>query len=350
MGPGPRHGGYRVVDPSAYAGSAPVPVGDVAAVAGVQGGLLLALVVWHGPFALLLFGVATLFNLRRAPWPWRRDQAPLVVDRPGVYVAGAGDEGRLVHWESIDAVVLCDVTSRRSAHRRLVPGVGLRLRGNAGVVAIRRPLDGWRIDERRLLAAVARFAPPGVAVVREGPLGEVFTLREAAEDVARRAADAALQRATERLRARAAAPAAPPDGPPGGRQFAVGPEGVHLGPVPGRGGGRPGRLVPWADVAAVVVFDAQTASGWHRAVGVAPAGGRGLAPRELIGYRVAADWPLDRLHLEDAVRLHAPQVPVVDGPPLRRAGPGDLAAAVTHGYRRRHEERDSRRNSRDEPA
>jgi hypothetical protein len=347
MDTGLRPGGYQAADPLAYLGSAPVPVGDVAGVVGVQAGLLLALVAWHGPLALLLVAGATLVNLRRAPWPWRH-QAPFVVDRPGVYVAGAGDEGRLVHWESIDAIVLCDVTSRRSAHRRLVPGVGLRLRGHADVVAIRRPLDGWRLDERRLLAAVARFAPPGVAVVREGPLGEVFTLREAAEDVARRAADAALQRASQRLRARAA-PVAPPAGAVDERRFAVGPEGVYLGPLPGPAG-RPGRLVPWAAVAAIVVFDAQTSSRWHRAVGVARTGGRSLAPRDLIGYRVAVDWPLDRGLLEHAVRLHAPQVPVVDGPPLRRARPGDLTAAVTRGYHRRHEEGDLRRKARDEPA
>jgi hypothetical protein len=229
-----------------------------------------------------------------------------------------------------------------------VPGVGLRLRGHADVVAIRRPLDGWRIDERRLLAAVARFAPAGVAVVREGPFGEMLTLREAAEDVARRVADAALHRAAERLRTRAATPVPPPPRPPDERRFAVGPEGVFLGPDPGRGG-RPGRLVPWAAVAAIVVFDAQTASRWHRAVGVARSGGHGLAPRDLLGYRVAVDWVLDRRALEAAVRLHAPQVPVVDGPPLRRAGAGDLAAAVTRGHRRRQREGE-RRNTPDQPA
>ena len=354
---GPTHTGYRAADPSAYGGRPPVQRGAVVRLAGVQVVLvLLAVAFRNAPVALAVVGAATLLNLRSALPLWRRRHAaPFVVDRPGVYVADADREGWLVHWESIGAVVLCDVTSRRSRHRRLVPGVGLRLRCHPDVVAIRLPLDGWRVDEDRLLAAVARFAPPGVAVQREGPLGEVFTLRAAAEDVVRWAAEAALARTEEYLRVRRSGgpgtPAAPtgpaafagPAGPATERPFAVGPDGVHLGPVPGRGGSRGARLVPCADVGAVVVFDAQTASGWHRAVGVVAAGGRGLAPRDLLGYRLAVGPPLDRQALVAAVRLHAPQVPVVDGPPLRRVGAADVVAAVARAHRGRRAARLSRK-------
>jgi hypothetical protein len=347
MADGLGRGGYRAVDPLAYGGQPPIALADVVAeVVGVQVVLLLVLAVLFHPVVLLVVTGLSIANLWRAPWPWRRRrEAPFVVDRPGVYVVGAGGEGRLVHWESIDSIVLCDVTSRRSAHRHLEPGVGLRLRGHADVVAIRLPLDGWVVDERRLLSAVARFAPPGVSLVREGPFGEIFTLREAAEDVARRAAEGAARYAAERLRSRSAAPGPQPADRAGSgeRPFAVGPEGVYLGPVPGRGGGRPGRLVPWADVAAVVVFDAQRGTYWHRAVGVAGAG-RGSTPRELLGYRLAVGWSFDRAALEAAVQRYAPRtVPVVDGPPLRRAGLADLAT----GYRAHRNDR-RRRSARNE--
>jgi len=63
---------------------------------------------------------------------------------------------------------------------------------------------------------------------------------------------------------------------------------------------------------------------------------------DLAGYRVADGWSFDRAQLEAAVQLHAPRVPVVDGPPLRHAGPRDLAAAA-----RAHR---ARRKARNEPA
>ena len=344
---GLRPGGYLAVDPGAYAGVPPVPVADVVAAAGTLALLLIVLVAWPWPVALLLAcGAAVLFR-RRGPWPWRRLEAPFVVDRPGVYVAGAPGEGRLVHWESIAAVVLCDVTSRRTGHRRLGPGLGLRLRPHPDVVAIRVPLDGRRVDERRLLAAVARFAPAAVSVVREGPFGDAFTPREVAADVTRRAAEGVLGYAAARLGPRSPAPLPTGDGRAGEEPFAVRREGVYLGPVHRRGGRVPGRLVPWADVVAVVVFDAQRGTDWHRAVGVA--GARGLAPRELLGYRVADGWSFDRVGLEAAVRRRAPKVPVVDGPPLRHAGPRDLAAAAGVAYRARRNHR-RRPDVRDETA
>jgi hypothetical protein len=367
--------GYRAADPSAYGGQATVRRRDVARTAGIQAALLIVLVPWHGALALTAVGLLTLLNLRLAPWPWaRRGSAPLVVDRPGVFVGGSGEPGRLVHWESVHAIVLCEATSRRNGHRRPVPGVGLRLRSHPDVVAIRRPLDGWRIDEGQLLAAVTRFAPPGVAVVREGPLGEVFTLRPATVDVARRVAGAAAQAAVTRtplartplgravvrgLRGtddpepapgpaefvvRGASgpggtsgpgePGAP--GAPGELRLSVDGTGVYLGAVRRRDVVSPGRLVPWADIGAVVVFDVQERSGWHRAVGVTAAA-RGAAPpasaRDLVGYRVAHDWPVDRARLEAAVALHAPRVPVLDGPPLRRTELSDVVSALARARR-----------------
>jgi hypothetical protein len=359
--------GYRAADPSAYSGQATVRRRDVARTAGIQAALLIVLVPWHGALALTAVGVLTLLNLRLAPWP-RRGSAPLVVDRPGVFVGGSGEPGRLVHWESVHAIVLCEATSRRNGHRRPVPGVGLRLRSHPDVVAIRRPLDGWRIDEGQLLAAVTRFAPPGVAVVREGPLGEVFTLRPATADVARRVAGAAAQAAVTRtplartplgravvrgLRGtddpepvpgpaefvvRGASGTGGPGEPgaPGELRLSVDATGVYLGAVRRRDVVTPGRLVPWAEVGAVVVFDVQQRSGWHRALGVTTAARGAAAPasaRDLVGYRVAHDWPVDRARLEAAVSLHAPRVPVLDGPPLRRTELSDVVSALARARR-----------------
>ena len=315
---------YRPVDPDAYAPAALLPRRDVVRAIAVQLAILAPLLVWHGPVALAAAGVLTALHARRLPW--RRlhgGDAPFVVDRPGVFVAGAvpGEPGRVVHWESIEAIVLCEVTSRRSRHRRPVPGIALRLRHHPDLAAIRRPLDDRPVDVARLLAAVTRYAPPGVAVVPDGPpLGDAFTARDVAADLARRAAGSVGRAAGRRL------------GPVTGVRrvepaplLLVDARGVHLGP---------GRLVPWEDVGAVVVLDVEERGGWHRAVGVVPPGATRMR-----AHRVARDAELDRPRLEAAVRMHAPHVPVVDGTPLRRAGMADVAAAVA---RVRHERRVAR--------
>src|SRR5690242_12801123 len=121
---------------------------------------------------------AGAYRARRPPGLGPRTETPIVVDRPGVFLSGAPyGPGRLVHWEQISSLVLADMTSVRSHHRRRGPGIGVRLRAHPGVVALRRPLDGWSVDAARLQAAVARFAPPGVDVVAEAPLDDPFTLR-----------------------------------------------------------------------------------------------------------------------------------------------------------------------------
>jgi hypothetical protein len=99
--------------------------------------------------------------------PWRR--SPFVVDEPGVFAGGDGDEGepRLVHWESISEVVLYETTVRGSSGVRTVDAVGLRLHGRPDVISVQRVLTSWTLDRADLEAAVARFAP-GIAVV-DGP-------------------------------------------------------------------------------------------------------------------------------------------------------------------------------------
>jgi hypothetical protein len=315
-------GRYRPADPAAYAPVALVPRRDVVRAIAVQLAITAPLLVWHGPLALVAAGALTALHARRVRWSWRRrGEAPFVVDRPGVFVAGAapGEPGRVVHWESIESIVLCEMTSRRSRHRRRVPGIALRLRHHPEVAAIRRPLDDRPVDRGQLLAAVTRYAPPGVAVDLDGPpLADTFTARDVAADLARRA----VRRAARPRRSR------PGDAGPSLR-LAVEAGGVRLGPR--------GRLVPWREVAAVVVLDVEEGTGWHRAVGLAPAGAPPGTTR-LLAHEVARDWRLDRPALEAAVRRHAPHVPVVDGAPIRRAGVGDVAdaaAALARAYRGR---------------
>jgi hypothetical protein len=101
------------------------------------------------------------------PGSWRR--SPFVVDEPGVFVGGDGDEGQpqLVPWESVRAVVLYRTTARVRGDLREVQAVGLRLTRRPDVVSVQRVLLGWSLDRARLEAAVARFAP-AVEVV-DGP-------------------------------------------------------------------------------------------------------------------------------------------------------------------------------------
>jgi hypothetical protein len=99
--------------------------------------------------------------------PWRRP--PVVVDEPGIFVGGNGDEGRprLVHWESISEIVRYETTVPGGHDVDRTDAIGLRLRQRPGVISVQRVLRGWRLDHDELAAAVARFASH-VDVV-EGP-------------------------------------------------------------------------------------------------------------------------------------------------------------------------------------
>jgi hypothetical protein len=89
--------------------------------------------------------------------------------------------------------------------------------------------------------------------------------------------------------------------------------------------------VPWDRVRTVVLFSVeQEKGGSKRAIGVTTAL-PGSAEPVLGCYRVFNGWNVDRRALETAVRTFAPQVPVVDGPPLGRGRLSDLArAALRH--------------------
>jgi hypothetical protein len=99
--------------------------------------------------------------------PWRRP--PVVVDEPGIFVGGNGDEGRprLVHWEPISEIVRYGTTVPDGHDVDRTDAIGLRLRQRPGVISVQRVLRGWRLDRDELAAAVARFAPH-VEIV-EGP-------------------------------------------------------------------------------------------------------------------------------------------------------------------------------------
>ena len=84
----------------------------------------------------------------------------------------------------------------------------------------------------------------------------------------------------------------------------------------------------------MVLFDVEQEKSWERAVGVTrvrPGGGQ----PELGYHRVLNGWRLDRAALEAAVRCFAPQVPVVDGPPIGRTRLRDAAGAVFDEWQRR---------------
>jgi hypothetical protein len=100
-------------------------------------------------------------------WPWRK--APVVIDAPGVFVGGDGDEGRpqVVPWEAIHEIVLYETVVARAGDVRRADAVGLRLRRRPEVISVQRVLRSWELDRAELEAAVARFAPD-VAVV-DGP-------------------------------------------------------------------------------------------------------------------------------------------------------------------------------------
>jgi hypothetical protein len=381
---------------------------------------------WWGWLAALAFGA---LQLRRTAGPLLRPKAsPFVVDAPGVWVgddAVRENEERLVHWETIAAVVLFRAAAPGS--RDLHDAVGLRLRRHPDVVAIRRVLDSWSLDRARLEAAVARFAP-GVPVV-DGPddLGATAsaarTVGAVADELTRAAGQANEARDEARVaesllnHEQAAAGFGPgrdggPDAPGDGsgwqfvpvhrvryratdpRAYVVRPTwrgspvayvflvvGVVVGVLVGGDGGaamgllfgamftlpftlhaaavlrgsvrfavdapgvffgeaqrgeRPAdhRLVPWADMASVVLFDVELEKSWERAVGVTRVPPGGGEP-ELEYHRVVDGWRLDRAALEAAVLSLAPQVPVVDGPPVPRPRLRDVAGAALDEWHRR---------------
>jgi hypothetical protein len=333
---------YRPQDPAAYDGRPGLSRAAVTRAAGIQAGLLLLLLVtglWQSVAGWLLVGFATLVNVRVVVQRLlaRRHDPPFVVDRPGVFVATGDATGRLVHWESISAIVLTELPSVRSGHLRRVPGIGLRLRDHPDVLAVRCPLEDRALDLGQLTAAVARFAPPGVGVSEQPPPGADVTARDVVLDVAGRIAG--------RLR-RGVPGGSPPPGPgpaayvardaAGVARLVVDAAGIGFGPGLRRGAPAAARRLGWDDVGAVVVLDVETAAGWRRAVGVLPPGAPAdWTPGHLADLRTEEGWAVDRAGLEYAVRLHGPRVPVVDGPPARRARAGDVAALALRAYRDR---------------
>ena len=204
--------------------------------------------------------------------PWRR--SPFVVDEPGVFVGGDGDEGeRLVHWESIGEIVLYETTVRGAGGVRTVDAVGLRLRDRPDVIGVQRVLTGWTLDRTELEGAVARFAP-GVALV-DGPpqtargrlAAELGRVTDAAEtdDVTRPPGE-------PRYGPRAAAPEPGPTPAPAPADGTPEPPPAHGTPEPPPAHGSPGA----ADAAAAYVIrpDVRTAArpALTALVGVAVAG------------------------------------------------------------------------------
>jgi hypothetical protein len=334
---------YRPQDPAAYDGRPGLSRAAVTRAAGIQAGLLLLLVVtglWQSPAGWLLVGAATLVNVRVVVQRLlaRRHDPPFVVDRPGVFVATDDATGRLVHWESISALVLTELTSVRSGHRRRVPGIGLRLRDHPDVLAVRCPLEDRALELGQLTAAVARFAPAGVEVTEQPPPGAEVTARDVVLDVAGRIAgrlrrdvpDGSPQPGPDQAAAYVARDAA------GVARLVVDAAGVGFGPGVRRGAPAAARRYGWGDVGAVVVLDVETAAGWRRAVGVLPPGAPAdWTPGHLADLRTEDGWAVDRAGLEYAVRLHGPRVPVVDGPPARRVRAADVATLLVRAYQGR---------------
>jgi hypothetical protein len=94
--------------------------------------------------------------------------------------------------------------------------------------------------------------------------------------------------------------------------------GVYFGSSHSPGDDQTKRLVPWTEISAVVVFeqlysDSDNDNHWARAVGVRLRGRPTVVPH----WRIIDGWRLDRPALEAAVRLIAPDVPVLDGAPQR---------------------------------
>jgi hypothetical protein len=138
-------GGYEPVDPAAYA-VRPRRRAAVATAVVADVVLLLLLARLLPPsFAALGIILATLVAVPgMIMLPLRRDAAPVVVDAPGVYVAGRG----LVPWPAISAILL-------SPDGDLVLDLGDWPGDHAASPSRHR----WPIDHERFTAATAHFAP-----------------------------------------------------------------------------------------------------------------------------------------------------------------------------------------------
>lgn len=126
--------------------------------------------------------------------------------------------------------------------------------------------------------------------------------------------------------------------------LAVDRPGVFFGESRSSGDDQQHRLVPWADVSAVVVYD-QLVEGseqnrWERAVGV-----RVRGEPTLVRYsRIVESWRLDRPALEAAVACFAPGVRVLDGPPQRPLSTAVTMQALLDTARELYRENDPRRD------
>jgi hypothetical protein len=318
----------------------------------------------------------------------RRREPPVVVDAPGVYVSGTGDGGiapRLVHWEMVDEVVLL----RAAGHGRPYHAVGLRLRNDPHSLAVRRALDDWALDRTRLEHAVARFAPPGVAVVEGPPDHDERT--SAAAPTPSQPRTPSLPPVIDRTRAGTYLPVHPDAlviratiGSPrltfglaatgvalfailaaaghpvlgfgfsaffwlyplwelrdvlrGSIHLAVDEPGVYFGTATTVVDDHEPRFVTWQQISSVVRFeltvDRATAAG-RRAPAepeehlTTPAVGVTETGTDgvprLVFHRAVHGWTLDPARLETAVRRFAPGVPVVDGPRVEGRRLGGLA-------------------------
>jgi hypothetical protein len=379
---------YRPADPAAYGGRPRLPRSALPGLVLLLGLLAVAVAPgsddpWWVWLAVLAFAALNLRQFLLALSLPRPRRAPFVVDAPGVWVRDEGvreNEGRLVHWETIAEIVLFRAAAPGS--RRLQDAVGLRLRRHPDVVAIRRVLDTWTLDRARLEAAVARYAP-GVRVV-DGPDDPVATPRTVGTAAAgsgpapggRQAAPHGVSgrsRIAPYLgRYRARDPRAYVVRPTWGGSrvvYAFAVPGVAAGVFGFQNGGLPLALVfggmftlPFAVHAAAVlqggtrfaadapgVYFGTARSGepppGHRRVrwagdrdrgGLRRQAGQDLGARRRRHAGAAGGgeprlqhWhvlSLDRAALEAAVLRFAPQVPVVDGPPLSRPRPYGVEA------------------------
>jgi hypothetical protein len=138
-------GGYEPVDPAAYAVRPRRSAAVTAAVVADVVLLLLLAKLLPPSFAALGIILATLVAVPgMIMLPLRRDAAPVVVDAPGVYLAGRG----LVPWPTISAI-------------QLSPAGGLTLDVGdwPGDQAEIPPRKRWPIDRAKLTAATTHFAP-----------------------------------------------------------------------------------------------------------------------------------------------------------------------------------------------
>lgn len=110
--------------------------------------------------------------------------------------------------------------------------------------------------------------------------------------------------------------------------LAVDRPGVFFGESSSPGDDHDHRLVPWAEISAVLVYDQLVAGDkqdhWTRAVGVRMRG----EPTLVRHWRIVSGWRLDRPALEAAVSRFAPKVSVIDGPPQRPPDSSGLIQAL----------------------